>query len=700
MIGCSGRCELSGRHALVLGICLLFAAVDVHAQQCTRTVKADVVAIDQAYFINRLGTARPGGLLFALRSDVESTDAANSALQPGRVQLKSYKRPRPFVLRANVGDCVDIKFQNLLANNPTDPVQPMTRNVSLHITGMSLRESIASDGMWVGQNPPGATGMSGDVAPGASITYKLYASAEGSFLIYSQPGDFNNFGTQQLTMGLFGALNVEPAGAEWYRSQVTQSDLAMATNGSFPDGHPKINYDAVYPPGNPRAGKPILRMLDADNNVAHSDLTAVITGPHHGLFPGDGGNNPILPNRNWPFREVTVHYHESQDVVQAWAYFYPQNSAVTRRREPSVHGVAQTPDEGVLSRRSVERLSLLPRRSRSLPHPARRRGGHARASPSRASVAAFGHGPGQQLSRQPVDRAGCVVHARAGVRRQRQSQPHRRRLDLPLPLLSALRVRHVGALPRARRLRSGHAARRRAARRIRRARASRSRDQDRHADSRDRSAAEHADGAAAVEGRDRRRKGEARRRRVPRLSVLHPRHPRTSRAASAAGLRRRSENERGVRRRSAAPSDHGRGRLQRTAHAHRLEQRPVEHHRLPTAGRRHAIGEAGDVVLRTAPASELHAKRRGAAVQGERTAARSATRRAVRRSGGRRRKRSGDRGTALPRCRFTGRCRLQQGGMALSAAAHDGALAGRERLRHEQASAGAAVLPRRGERRH
>ncbi|PYQ28028.1 MAG: copper oxidase [Acidobacteria bacterium] len=320
---------MSGRHALVLGICLLFAAVDVHAQQCTRTVKADVVAIDQAYFINRLGTARPGGLLFALRSDVESTDAANSALQPGRVQLKSYKRPRPFVLRANVGDCVDIKFQNLLANNPTDPVQPMTRNVSLHITGMSLRESIASDGMWVGQNPPGATGMSGDVAPGASITYKLYASAEGSFLIYSQPGDFNNFGTQQLTMGLFGALNVEPAGAEWYRSQVTQSDLAMATNGSFPDGHPKINYDAVYPPGNPRAGKPILRMLDADNNVAHSDLTAVITGPHHGLFPGDGGNNPILPNRNWPFREVTVHYHESQDVVQAWAYFYPQNSGVT-----------------------------------------------------------------------------------------------------------------------------------------------------------------------------------------------------------------------------------------------------------------------------------------------------------------------------------------------------------------------------------
>jgi hypothetical protein len=306
----------------------LFAGIDLHAQQCARTVKADVVAIDQAYFINRLGTARPGGLLFALRGDVESTDST-SELKPGHVQLKSYKRPRPFVLRANVGDCVDITLQNLLAPAQTDPIQPVTRNVSMHITGMSLRDSITSDGTWVGQNPLGATGMSGDVAPGKSIIYKLYASEEGSFLIYSQPGDFNNFGTQQLTMGLFGAMNVEPAGAEWYRSQVTQSDLAMATTGSFPDGHPKLNYDALYPPGNARAGKPILRMLDANNNIMHSDLTAVITGPNRGVFPGGPGDNPILPDHNWPFREITVHYHESQDVVQAWAYFYPQNTGVT-----------------------------------------------------------------------------------------------------------------------------------------------------------------------------------------------------------------------------------------------------------------------------------------------------------------------------------------------------------------------------------
>ncbi|HVE82029.1 MAG TPA: hypothetical protein VND93_04255 [Myxococcales bacterium] len=312
----------------VLCLAALLLASSANAQSpapapaCTRTVRADVVAIDQAYQLNRLGTSRPGGLLFALRRDVESTEGPGTALQPGRVQLKQYKRPRPMVLRANVGDCVTIDFQNLLAPEPTDPIQPVTRNVSLHVSGMSLRQSIASDGTWVGQNPLTDSGMSGVVRPGGRITYSLYASAEGSFLIYSTPGDYNNFGTQQLTMGLFGALNVEPKNSEWYRSQVSEEDLRLATRGKLPDGHPRIDYDAVYPKGHPRAGTPILRMLDATGAVVHTDLTAVVTGRNRGFLEGGPGDNPVLPDRNWPFREVTVHYHESQDVVQSFAYFY------------------------------------------------------------------------------------------------------------------------------------------------------------------------------------------------------------------------------------------------------------------------------------------------------------------------------------------------------------------------------------------
>ncbi len=317
-------------HRVLVGaVCLaaLFSARGARAQSpapepaCARTVRADVVAIDQAYQLNRLGTARPGGLLFALRRDVESTDGGRT-LQPGKVQLKSYKRPRPMVLRVNVGDCLAIDFQNLLAPRPTDPIQPVTRNVSLHIAGMSLRQSISSDGTWVGQNPPGDTGMSGVVKPGEKITYSLYASAEGAYLLYSTPGDYNNFGTMQLTMGLFGALNVEPRNSEWYRSQVSEEDLRLATRGKFPGGQPRLDYDATYPAGHPRARQPILRMLGPGLEIAHTDLTAVITGKNRGLLDGGAGNNPVLPNRDWPFREVTVHYHESQDVVQAFAYFY------------------------------------------------------------------------------------------------------------------------------------------------------------------------------------------------------------------------------------------------------------------------------------------------------------------------------------------------------------------------------------------
>jgi hypothetical protein len=295
---------------------------------CRRTVTADVVALDQAYQINRLGTSRLGGLLYALRHDVEAVDGG-STLQAGRVRLKPYKRPRPIVLRVNVGDCLDIRFQNLLAPDPIDPIQPVTRNASIHVAGLHLRGTINSDGTWVGANPTPGSSTSGIVPPGGSATYLLYASAEGANLLYSTPADYNQFGTMQLTMGLFGAVNVEPADSEWYRSQVTEEDLRVATTGKTPDGHPVLNYDAVYPSGHPRAGLPVLRVLDANRALVHSDLTAVITGPKRGPLTGSPGTNPVLPNRTSPFREVTVHYHESQDLVQAFPYFFNATTANT-----------------------------------------------------------------------------------------------------------------------------------------------------------------------------------------------------------------------------------------------------------------------------------------------------------------------------------------------------------------------------------
>src|SRR6185436_11521155 len=60
------------------------------------------------------------------------------------------------------------------------------------------------------------------------------------------------------------------------------------------DNHPLINYNAVD-----GTGTPILKMLKDDNNnkeIIYSDLTAIITGPNAGRFPGTTGvNNPEPP---------------------------------------------------------------------------------------------------------------------------------------------------------------------------------------------------------------------------------------------------------------------------------------------------------------------------------------------------------------------------------------------------------------------
>src|ERR1051325_8061922 len=86
---------------------------------CVRTIKADVVALDQVLTFNRLGAMNPGGMIFALRNDVRAIDPT-AGLIAGNVQLKEYKRPRPLVLRMNIGDCLQILFQNLLASPRKD----------------------------------------------------------------------------------------------------------------------------------------------------------------------------------------------------------------------------------------------------------------------------------------------------------------------------------------------------------------------------------------------------------------------------------------------------------------------------------------------------------------------------------------------------------------------------------------------------
>src|SRR5918992_4625176 len=159
---------------------VLIAASGAQAQTspppttCERTVKAEVVALDQVLIYNRLGAINPAGMMHALKRDVVAIDPAKG-LVAGNVQLRPGKRPRPIALRMNVGDCLAINFTNLLAPDPADVNSfaannaPATRTASAHIMGLQLVGSILSDGSNVGQN------QSSLVAPGSSATYTYFA---------------------------------------------------------------------------------------------------------------------------------------------------------------------------------------------------------------------------------------------------------------------------------------------------------------------------------------------------------------------------------------------------------------------------------------------------------------------------------------------------------------------------------------------
>jgi len=283
-----------------------------------RIVKADVVALDQVIMYNRLGTVNPAGMIYALRKDVVAIDPLKG-ITAGNVRLRPDKRPRPIVLRINSGDCLQITFTNLLSPRPLshkDPEdalsnQPATRSAGIHVNGMELVDNITSDGSNVGVNAPSL------VPPGGSRTYTLTATREGNNLMYSTAattGGEGDGGT--LSEGLFGSVNVERAGAEWYRSQLTAAEMNAATlrnaDGTLkktPGGQPMIDYSKI-------------KMLDINNNIVATDLNAIITGPNAGRFPtGTYRPNAVEPDRDRPFREFTVVYHDEIQDIQAFPQF-------------------------------------------------------------------------------------------------------------------------------------------------------------------------------------------------------------------------------------------------------------------------------------------------------------------------------------------------------------------------------------------
>lgn len=216
-----------------------------------RRIFANVVALDQTIVYNRYGVLDPEGMMYALREDVVERgtgllESQGGKLAAGKVQLRSDKRPRPLTLRMNVGDCLSINFQNLLRTAP-GTTQPATRSAGISVLGMQLRNSILDDGSNVGKNAEKmGSPLGGLVNPGDSTTYTFYAEHEGAFELYSPTDTVSTEALGVLSHGLFGVVNVEPTGAEWYRSQVSRDDMDLATPAeSFVDTNQNKTWDKL-----------------------------------------------------------------------------------------------------------------------------------------------------------------------------------------------------------------------------------------------------------------------------------------------------------------------------------------------------------------------------------------------------------------------------------------------------------------------
>jgi manganese oxidase len=332
---------------LALGLCALIAATG-----CTysRTIHADVVALDQELVYNRFGSMNPYGMIYALKRDVVNTadgTSMNERSKPGEVRLRDGKRPRPLVLRVAPGDHLVVHFTNMLSPeqpdlsskhwpapytnlnkkeleplpgeaeegeeptsgvtgeaatkgcgseqataNPPNPADrrndwPRTRCASITVSGLTS----------VGNTfDPSTTGIAG-IAPGQSIIYQWHVapSAKPSthlFFSNSAPAGGEGDGGS-LVHGLFGALHVEPKGSEWYRSQTTKGEYERVR--AQRRGSALLNYEAVE-----TDGTPILNVLRQrgphDFDLVHGDLNAIVVD--HKL--------PDSP----AFREFTAVFHD------------------------------------------------------------------------------------------------------------------------------------------------------------------------------------------------------------------------------------------------------------------------------------------------------------------------------------------------------------------------------------------------------
>src|SRR3954464_8325377 len=164
----------------------------------------DVTATDVNIPINRFGDHDPKGKMYVLTSRLAAVRAQQTS-QKVSVGLRD-DAIQPLVIRANEGDCVEVRLTNIATGGP----------FGMHIDGLEF--DLGSSGDAVGQN------AASDVAAGQTRTYRfaipLDRRLEGGHYIHPGPGN-----RAAVSHGLFGALVVEPPGSTYWNASVAGKAL-------------------------------------------------------------------------------------------------------------------------------------------------------------------------------------------------------------------------------------------------------------------------------------------------------------------------------------------------------------------------------------------------------------------------------------------------------------------------------------------
>ncbi len=165
--------------------------------------KYEIAAIQKDIKYNKYGDHDPDGLLFVPLKDVKHV-------------LDGKKQPKPLILRANVGEWIEVTLHNKLSTPvpyhdypivPLDKEHKPSNRVSIHPQFLKY-DNIKYSGVNVGYNKEDQT-----VGPGEMKKYLWYADKEYGTCGLQSFGDLRNHRYH----GLFGAIIIEPKGAKWHK---------------------------------------------------------------------------------------------------------------------------------------------------------------------------------------------------------------------------------------------------------------------------------------------------------------------------------------------------------------------------------------------------------------------------------------------------------------------------------------------------